>query len=320
MMRRFDLPVFLSTIQKYKITDLTLVPPIAIAVLMNQLTHTQPFLKSIRMATCGAAPLDKDVQGRIQKLLGEKAPFTQVWGMTETSCIAMNFPYPEADTTGSVGRLIPNVEAKYVSMSLYLVHSHGKERSLQGAYRLVNDTGENISAYNTRGELCVRGPTVTPGYFNNPHANAESFDSDGWFHTGDIAYCDGRSRKWYIVDRKKELIKVRGFQVAPPELEAVLLSHPQIVDAAVIGLRNVMPDTELPRAYVVKRPGSEGDALTEEEVKGYLGGKLAKYKALTGGVKFVDAIPKNASGKILKRVLREQAEREVKAAVVRSKL
>ena len=155
----------------------------------------------------------------------------------------------------------------------------------------------------------MRGPTVTPGYFNNPKANAESFDSDGWFHTGDIAYCDGRTRKWYIVDRKKELIKVRGFQVAPPELEAVLLSHPQIVDAAVIGVADSGSDGELPRAYVVKRPGS-GDGLTGEEVKGYLAPKLAKYKALAGGVRFVEAIPKNASGKILKRVLREEAAKE----------
>jgi acyl-CoA synthetase (AMP-forming)/AMP-acid ligase II len=158
----------------------------------------------------------------------------------------------------------------------------------------------------------VRGPTVTPGYFNNPKANAESFDNDGWFHTGDIAYCDEASKKWYIVDRKKELIKVRGFQVAPPELEAVLLSHPHIIDAAVIGVRGVLPHSELPRAFVVRRPGKGGEDLTEEEVKRYLGAKLAKYKALTGGVKFVEAIPKNASGKILKRLLREESERELK--------
>ncbi|BCS29575.1 acyl--CoA ligase [Aspergillus puulaauensis] len=286
MMRRFDLPVFLDTFEKYNITDLGLVPPIAIAVLMNQLTHTRPFLKSVRTATCGAAPLDKGVQARIQKLLSDGAPFTQVWGMTETTCVATNFPFPEDDDTGSVGWLIANVEAK-----------------------LVNEAGENISAFNTRGELCVRGPTITPGYFNNAKANAESFDSDGWFHTGDIAYCDGRTRKWYIVDRRKELIKVRGFQVAPPELEAVLLSHPQIVDAAVIGVADSRGDGELPRAYVVKRPGS-GDGLTEEEVKGYLAPKLAKYKALAGGVRFVEVIPKNASGKILKRVLREEAAKE----------
>jgi acyl-CoA synthetase (AMP-forming)/AMP-acid ligase II len=186
--------------------------------------------------------------------------------------------------------------------------------SVFGAYgiRLLDDEGNNVSAYGVRGELCVRAPTVTPGYFNNPGANAESFDNEGWFHTGDIAYCDEDSRKWYIVDRKKELIKVRGFQVAPPELEGVLLTHPLIVDVAVIGLRGVLPDSELPRAYVVRRPGV-GDGLTEEEVKAYLGGRLAKYKALTGGVKFVSAIPKNASGKILKKVLRDEAQKEIEA-------
>ncbi|KAL2787229.1 hypothetical protein BJX66DRAFT_328026 [Aspergillus keveii] len=299
MMRRFDLPVFLSTFEKYGITDLTLVPPIAIAILMSELTHSRPFLKSVRTASCGAAPLDKDVQGRIQKLLGEGAPFTQVWGMTETSCIATMFPYPEDDNTGSVGRLVPNVEAK-----------------------LINDAGENISAYNVRGELCVRGPTITPGYYKNASANSSSFDSDGWFHTGDIAYCDKETRNWYIVDRKKELIKVRGFQVAPPELEGVLLSHPGIADAAVIGVKDVQGggDGECPRAYVVRKPNAEGKGLSEEQVKGYLAGRLAKYKALTGGVRFVEAIPKNASGKILKRVLREEAEREMKAGASKGKL
>lgn len=114
MMRRFDLPIFLYTLAKYKITDLTLVPPIAIAILMNELTHTHPFLKSLRAASCGAAPLDKDVQGRIRGLLADGSPITQVWGMTETSCIATMFPYPEDDETGSVGRLVANVEAKFV--------------------------------------------------------------------------------------------------------------------------------------------------------------------------------------------------------------
>ncbi|KAL2850628.1 hypothetical protein BJY01DRAFT_233148 [Aspergillus pseudoustus] len=290
MMRRFDLTVFLETVKRFKITDITLVPPIAIAILMTPAVQQDQFLRGVKLAVCGAAPLDKSVQMRLRKSLGNEAPFTQVWGMTETCCVATMFPYPEDDKTGSVGRLIANVEAK-----------------------LVDDEGTNISAYGRRGELCVRGPTVTPGYFKNPNANAESFDSEGWFHTGDIAYCDEATKKWYIVDRKKELIKVRGFQVAPPELEAVLLSHPHIIDAAVIGLRGVVPDSELPRAYVVRRPGKGGEELTEDDVKRYLGAKLARYKALTGGVKFVNTIPKNASGKILKRVLREESEREIKA-------
>ncbi|KAL4985598.1 putative AMP-binding enzyme [Aspergillus falconensis] len=272
MMRRFDLPLYLQTCMKYQITDLTLVPPLAIALLMNDMTHEKPYLRSVRSASCGAAPLDKGVKGRLGKLLGPGAPFAQVWGMTETTCIAMCFEHPESEDTGPVGG------------------------------RLVDDQGKNISAYGTRGELCVRGPTVTPGYFNSPTANSESFDEDGWFHTGDIAYCDAESRKWYIVDRKKDLIKVRGFQVAPPELEAVLLSHPLIVHTAVIGIKSKRESgSELVRAYVVRRPG-KGEGLTEGE-----------YKALTGGVRFVEVIPRNASGKILKRVLREEAEGASKA-------
>jgi acyl-CoA synthetase (AMP-forming)/AMP-acid ligase II len=152
---------------------------------------------------------------------------------------------------------------------------------------------------------------VIPGYFENPEANKASFDADGFFHTGDIGYCNSRTKLWYIVDRKKELIKVRGFQVAPPELEAVLLSHPDIVDAGVIGVPASDYEGEAPRAYVVRRPGSDPSNLTEEAVKNYAGEKLSKYKRLEGGVKFVDAIPKNASGKILKRVLREQAKKEL---------
>jgi len=160
--------------------------------------------------------------------------------------------------------------------------------------------------------MCIRGPIVISGYFENPKANAESFDKDGFFHTGDIVYCDGKTKKWYIVDRKKELIKVRGFQVAPPELETTLLSHPHLVDAAVIGVKFPSePDVEHPRAYVVKRPVPESEKLDEANVRKYCGERLAKFKELTGGVRFVDAIPKNASGKILKRVLRDMAKDEL---------
>lgn len=150
------------------------------------------------------------------------------------------------------------------------------------------------------------------GYFENPKANAESFDSEGFFKTGDIVYCDSKTKKWYVVDRKKELIKVRGFQVAPPELETVLLSHPHIIDAAVIGVK--LPgdqSNEHPRAYCVKRACRESEKLDEEDVKQWCGVRLAKFKELTGGIRFVPSIPKNASGKILKRILREQAKSEL---------
>lgn len=169
-----------------------------------------------------------------------------------------------------------------------------------------------------RGEICVRGPTVIKGYFENPAANAESFDGE-WFKTGDIGYCDEKTKKWYIVDRKKELIKVRGFQVAPPELEAVLLSHPLIMDAAVIGVSfkgEEKEKIEHPRAYVVRQPVPASQKLTEKELQEFAAAKLAKYKYLSGGVKFVDAIPKNASGKILKRLLREQAKEEIEQGLL----
>ncbi|KAJ5934087.1 hypothetical protein N7466_003634 [Penicillium verhagenii] len=286
MMRRFDLEQYLVSVEKYNITDLAMVPPIVIAILMAPISQKRPFLKKVRAAACGAAPLDKDVQARFRSMIGDGSPFVQVWGMTETSCVATMFPYPEHDDTG-----------------------------------LIDDEGRNISAYGVRGELCVRGSTVTPGYYKNPEANADSFDSEGWYKTGDIAYCDEATRKWYIVDRKKELIKVRGFQVAPPELEAVLLSHPQIIDAAVIGITIPEVDnTELPRAYIVRRPGSAGEELTEQDVQKFVLERLARFKALTGGVKFVGSIAKNPSGKILKRVLREDAKKEIEAGIIKPKL
>lgn len=138
----------------------------------------------------------------------------------------------------------------------------------------------------------------------DPQATADSWDEDGYFHTGDIAYCDGETGKWYIVDRKKELIKVRGFQVAPPELEAVLLEHPGVYDAAVIGVKKHGSDDEFPRAYIVKRKNAEAERLDEKSVFDFMGEKLAKFKRPEGGVVFIEEIPRNPSGKILKKVLR----------------
>jgi acyl-CoA synthetase (AMP-forming)/AMP-acid ligase II len=298
VMRRFELETYLRSIQEYQITDLVLVPPLVIALITSPMTK-QYSLKSVRLIGCGAAPLSKEAQNKLKAdhcLPG--TVFNQAWGMTETSCIATMFPYTESDDTGSVGRPIPNLDIK-----------------------LVDEDGRDITGYNAPGEICVRGPIVIPGYFENDVANAQTFDSEGYLKTGDIGYCDKKSKKWYIVDRKKELIKVRGFQVAPPELEGVLLLHPQIIDAAVIGVKGLPgqpKELECPRAYVLRRPGPEGAKVTEEEVKQWCGTRLAKYKELTGGVVFVDAIPKNASGKILKRILRDMAKDELEG--VKAKL
>jgi acyl-CoA synthetase (AMP-forming)/AMP-acid ligase II len=298
VMRRFELEPFLQNAQKYCITDLVVVPPLVIAMIMSPVSRKYS-LKSVKHVSIGAAPLSKEAQQKLKDdLLTPGTLCNQVWGMTETSCIATQFYYPERDDTGSVGRPVPNLDVK-----------------------LVDEAGKDITAYNVPGEMCVRGPTVIKGYFNNPSANAESYDAEGYLKTGDIMYCDSKTKKWYIIDRKKELIKVRGFQVAPPELEAVLLTHPQIVDTAVIGVSMRVPgeysrafadaEAEYPRAYVVRRPGAEGAKLTAEEVKEFTAKRLAGYKKLVGGVAFVDAIPKNASGKILKRILRERAKAEL---------
>lgn len=163
-------------------------------------------------------------------------------------------------------------------------------------------------------ELCVRGPLIVKGYFNNPAANRLAWDHDGYFHTGDVALRNRENGLWYIVDRKKELIKVRGFQVAPAELEGVLLSHPNVSDSAVIGVTagGVAGEqgTELPRAYVVLKQGSR---IGEADLQSYMRERLAGYKQLVGGVRFVERIPKNASGKILKKDLKEMARLEMSA-------
>ncbi|OQO13431.1 hypothetical protein B0A48_01659 [Cryoendolithus antarcticus] len=246
VLRRFDLEHWMWTIQTYKITDVGVVPPIAIMAINSELKNK----------------------------------------MSETSCIATRLRYPEYDTTGSVGYPLPNIDLK-----------------------LVDDYGADISEYDVRGELCIRGPTVIRGYFENEEANNRDFDQDGFFHTGDIAYVDKRTDLFFIVDRKKELIKVRGFQVVPPELEGVLLSHPNIVDAAVYGVSDpVREGGELPRAHLVRRPGASGPS--DSEVHAFMREKLASFKMLEGGIKWVDAIPKNASGKILKRILREDWKKE----------
>lgn len=192
--------------------------------------------------------------------------------------------------TGSIGRPIRGLEMK-----------------------LVDDEGKDLGeVYDISGEMCLRGPTIVPGYHKNPKANEEAYDADGFYHTGDIGYCDSATKLWYIVDRKKELIKVRGFQVAPPEIEGILLDHPQIVDCAVIGIECKYSDEatgEVPMAFVVRKPGTREEDLTEDMVKAYVKPKLARFKWLEE-VRFVDGIPKSANGKILKRILREQMKTE----------
>ncbi|THY18542.1 acetyl-CoA synthetase-like protein [Aureobasidium pullulans] len=286
VMRRFDSSLYLTSIERFGITSLMMVPPMVTAVLACSSSATdmqakvKRNLRSVRSVVVGAAPLSKETQAQMQALLPEQSPITQVWAMSETSCIASCTYWPEFEPTGSVGRFLPGIDVK-----------------------VVDESGAEVPD-GSRGELCVRGPTITRGYMNDPEARARDWDQDGYFHTGDIVYQDSASELWYVVDRKKELIKVRGFQVAPAEIEAALVSHPLVQDVAVIGIDGG-EDGELPRAYVIRKDNK----LSETDIKEWSTERLARYKWLTGGVNFVDQIPRNASGKILKNLLREQAQK-----------
>lgn len=282
-MRRYDPGTFLEMCDNHSITDLTLVPPQVISLLAHAMpaSKKRELLKSVRLAYGGAAPLDAVTQSKFQELMPKDSPFTQVMGMTETSCFASLLPYPEDDDTGSVGRFLPNLDVK-----------------------LLDDSGKEMRDYSQPGELAIRGPSITEGYVGVPRER--DFDSEGYFRTGDVLYQDAKTGLWYIVDRKKELIKVRGFQVAPKELEGVLLEHTGIADAAVIGIKSAGGD-ELPRAYIVQ---TRGVILGRKDVENWVESKLVRYKWLAGGVCFVDAIPKSPSGKILKRLIREGIDRE----------
>ena len=194
IMRRFALPDFLHYMDQFKVTNMILVPPQVVAI-VNAAKENEAFvrkcLRHVQNVVGGAAPLDVETQGKLQALLPKGSTFTQLWAMTETTCVASYLFHPDPDMTGSVGRFVPNTDVKLVDPD-------------------PDSNGQEVGPYDVRGELCVRGPTVIKGYLDNPEANARDWDDDGYFHTGDIVYCDGKTKLWYVVDRRKELIKVRG--------------------------------------------------------------------------------------------------------------
>ena len=271
-MPRFDLGQALSLIERHQVTRFFAVPPIVLALAKHPAVGDYD-LSSLRQVLSGAAPLGAEVAEEASGRIG--CEVVQGYGMTELSPISHATP-PGNFKPGSVGLTVANTEARIVAP----------------------DSGEDLPI-DAEGELWIRGPQVMKGYLNNPEATAETLDEDGWLHTGDIARIDGDGHV-YIVDRLKELIKVKGFQVAPAELEALLLDHPQITDAAVVG-RPDEESGEVPLAFVVAAADS---GLDEEAVKAFVAGHVATYKHL-GEVRLVEAIPKSASGKILRRELRE---------------
>lgn len=273
-MPRFDLERFLQLIAEHRPRALWCVPPVAIAMAKHPLVDDYD-TSSVEVFCSAAAPLGAELGQAVAERLGCVA--IQGYGMTELSPVS-HLVRSSAPRPGACGETLPNTECRIVDPE--------------------NGTDCNVG---TEGELWVRGPQVMQGYLNNPAATAETVTADGWLKTGDLASFDADGYM-FIHDRLKELIKVKGFQVAPAELEAVILQHDAIADAAVVG----QPDEESgerPVAYVVCKPGA---VLAEGMIEAHVAAHLANYKHLAA-VHQVDSIPKSASGKILRRVLRQSA-------------
>jgi len=282
-MSKFEIEQFCAAIQKHRITFTYVVPPVVLLLAKHPVVDKYD-LSSLCMMNSGAAPLTQELVEAVYKRL--KVPVKQGYGLSETSPTTHTQPWSEWDKTiGSVGRLFPNMTAKYMSPE------------------------ETEVPAGEVGELWMKGPNVFKGYHNNPEGTKNALTEDGYFKTGDVGYQD-RDGNFYITDRVKELIKYKGFQVPPAELEGLLLSHPKINDVAVVGIYSEDQATEVPRAYIVPAPGVEGGRKTEEDIVAWLRAKVANHKRLRGGVRFVDEIPKSASGKILRRVLKLRAQEE----------
>jgi 4-coumarate--CoA ligase len=282
-MSKFDIEQFCAAVQKHRITFTYVVPPIILLLAKNPIVDKYD-LSSLRMMNSGAAPLTQELVEAVYKRL--KVPVKQGYGLSETSPTTHTQPWSEWNKTiGSVGRLFPNMTTKYMSPE------------------------ETEVPAGEVGELWMKGPNIFKGYHNNPEGTKNALTGDGYFKTGDVGYQD-KDGNFYITDRVKELIKYKGFQVPPAELEGLLLSHPKINDVAVVGVYSEDQATEVPRAYIVPAPGVEGGRKTEEDIVAWLRAKVANHKRLRGGVRFVDEIPKSASGKILRRVLKIRAQEE----------
>lgn len=285
-----------SSFQDYKINTIYVVPPIIVWLSKTPLVSEYD-LRSLKVIWYGAAPLSKEVHSLVQNRLNIPI-FRQGYGMTEGT-FAFISQNDDHHTLGSVGVLRVGVYGRVVDI----------------------ETGQLLGP-NQRGELHFKGSSIMKGYIGNRQATSATIDHNGWILTGDVGYYD-ENCEWYVVDRIKELIKYKGFQVPPAEIEAVLLSHEQIRDAAVIGIEDEIAG-ELAFAFVVKQPNA---TISERDVIDFVAGKknisllksklkkivslagcVSTPKRLHGGVKFINEIPKNPSGKILRRVLREMVK------------
>ncbi|KAJ1897647.1 hypothetical protein LPJ66_003240 [Kickxella alabastrina] len=280
-MSKFNPCRFLQLIEEYKVTDVALVPPI-----INTLAKLPPAsfinnVSSLQLVISGAAPLGPGTTALFEVFINARV--AQGYGLTETSP-GISFNIHDSNNHKSSGTLMPNIEAI-----------------------VVDDYGRRLGPGKT-GELCSRGPNIMLGYLQNEEETTRVIGEDGFSHTGDIGFIDHPATV-FVTDRKKELIKFNGFQVAPAELEGILLLHPQVKDCAVIGVFDDERLTEVPRAFLVLSADEAGRSLQADEVARelveWVNGQVAYFKHLRGGYVLVDAIPKSPAGKIPRRVLRD---------------
>ncbi|WP_431682890.1 4-coumarate--CoA ligase family protein [Kitasatospora sp. KL5] len=283
---RFDLEQFLRTIQEQRIEGVFAAPPIVLALAKHPLVDRYD-LSSVKYVLSAAAPLDAELADAAARRLGLPRVH-QGYGMTELSPVTHVVPLDDpAPPPGTVGKMVASTELRIVSLE---------------------DPDSDLPAGQS-GELLFRGPQVMKGYFGRQSETDAMLDADGWLHTGDVGYVD-EDGYLFVVDRVKELIKYKGYQVAPAELEALLLTHPEIADAAVVGVTGE-DGTERPKAFVVRTPGSD---LTGAQVQEYVAAQVAPYKKVRA-VEFLDAVPKSASGKILRRELRARPSSAAAGAI-----
>jgi acyl-CoA synthetase (AMP-forming)/AMP-acid ligase II len=271
-MPRFDVEQFLELIERYRVTATIVVPPIVLALAKHPaVDHAD--LRSLRFVGCGAAPLGAAVQQAAADRVG--CPVLQGWGMTEMVAGGAIWRLDTPIVPGAAGMLFPGLDARVVELA----------------------DGTDLPP-GEAGELLIRTVSVMAGYRGAPGATAATVDADGWLHTGDVATVSADG-VLHIVDRVKELIKVKGFQVAPAELEAVLRAHPDVAEAAVVPMPDEMSG-EVPKAFVVRVPGS---TVSAEDIIDYVAGRVARYKRVRA-VEFIEAVPTSPAGKTLRRLLR----------------
>lgn len=283
VMSAFDLNAFCNIVQQHKITYAYVAPPIILHLAKNPIVSNYD-LSSLKHITSGAAPLAKDLIYAVYDRL--KIGVKQAYGLSETSP-GTHIQLQWDDGLGSVGKQLPNQIIKFMSPEETEV-PRGKE-----------------------GEIWIKGPNVFVGYHNNPTATKASITSDGFFKTGDVGFEDANGNL-FITDRVKELIKYKGFQVAPAELEGILASHEMVNDVAVIGIMDDRIASEVPLAFIVPQAGVARTDKNKEIITTWLAGRVANHKKLRGGVRWIDEIPKSASGKILRRVLKDLMAEEKK--------